>query len=278
MTPRLIAFDLDDTFIHHITQLPERNIQAARAAIKAGHKVVIASARPLCQTRWVHEAVGMDTPICNLNGAWIRTPDGRYESRNYLPGILVKELMNQLLAFPEGELYQRYVEEDDFLYYDHMSSYEYWTDHVQRGGGICMKPGFDYPARSCARIMVWTQSDSAKDRVLALFQNRPDTEVQWTPANSETGSPHFLALYHARANKWHAIRQMAELWGIPDENIITFGDQWNDLMMLSKAGRGYAMKGSFAQKKDVTPYTTTLTAVEGGVGETIERLLNEWKK
>ena len=40
---------------------------------------------------------------------------------------------------------------------------------------------------------------------------------------------------------------IAEKYGIENENIWCFGDEWNDFEMVANAAHGYAIKGSKAE-------------------------------
>ena len=59
-----------------------------------------------------------------------------------------------------------------------------------------------------------------------------------------------LRMHHARgefcincnattADKWYAVKRAADACGVPEENIITFGDEYNDLAMLDAADYAY---------------------------------------
>ena len=64
----------------------------------------------------------------------------------------------------------------------------------------------------------------------------------------------------------------AEFLGIDRENILTFGDNWNDLVMLSENPNGYALKGSYAERQGIRP--TEFTCKEDGVARELVKIFD----
>lgn len=59
--------------------------------------------------------------------------------------------------------------------------------------------------------------------------------------NMHLSRDNWLMVTHGEAVKHIAIAAVADYWGIPAENIVAFGDDSNDIAMLSYAGTGVAM-------------------------------------
>ena len=85
----------------------------------------------------------------------------------------------------------------------------------------------------------------------------PFSDIPWYKFSSST------------ATKEHSIKVLSEKIQIPLEQIIAFGDDFNDIGMLKLCGTGVAMKNAIPQVKEVADYET-LSNNEDGVAKYIE--------
>jgi Cof subfamily protein (haloacid dehalogenase superfamily) len=74
------------------------------------------------------------------------------------------------------------------------------------------------------------------------------------------------------ANKADALRFMAERMGVPMEQVMAIGDNYNDIEMIKAAGRGIAMANAVDKLKE-TADEVTLSNDEDGVALAIESAL-----
>lgn len=77
-------------------------------------------------------------------------------------------------------------------------------------------------------------------------------------------SNQWLDIFSKKVSKYNAIRILANLCNIKNDNIITFGDGLNDKEMLSKCGVGVAMGNALEEVKDISD-SVTLSNNEDGV-------------
>src|SRR5215211_5391122 len=68
---KLVAIDLDGTLLSTRKTITPKTHTAIKAAAAAGIKVVLATARPPRSVRTYYEALNLDTPTINYNGALI---------------------------------------------------------------------------------------------------------------------------------------------------------------------------------------------------------------
>src|SRR6478609_10867033 len=68
---KMIAIDLDGTLLSSRKTITPRTHTAIKAAFAAGVKIVLATARPPRSVRTYYEALKLDTPTINYNGALI---------------------------------------------------------------------------------------------------------------------------------------------------------------------------------------------------------------
>src|SRR5262249_6691350 len=68
---RLVAIDLDGTLLSSRKTITPMTHTAIKATLAAGVKIVLATARPPRSVRHYYEALRLDTPTINYNGALI---------------------------------------------------------------------------------------------------------------------------------------------------------------------------------------------------------------
>ena len=83
MKPYLIVIDLD--FSHY----DQETVDYIKKLSHEGHKIMLATGRPLRSSYFVYEALGLDTPLINYNGARVTNPkDPNYPTTDLLIVIL----------------------------------------------------------------------------------------------------------------------------------------------------------------------------------------------
>lgn len=99
--------------------------------------------------------------------------------------------------------------------------------------------------------------------------------LQYTPAElyMTTSVSTFLEVTNPFVNKGTAVRYLAEeLLGLTSDNVMTIGDNFNDLEMLEYAGIGVAM-GDAPQPVQAIANWVTSSVEEDGVAIAIEKFL-----
>jgi hydroxymethylpyrimidine pyrophosphatase-like HAD family hydrolase len=104
-------------------------------------------------------------------------------------------------------------------------------------------------------------------RGLALFQGNPALSIS-------SGSPRSFELMPAGVSKGAAISFIAEKSGIPLENMMTIGDNYNDIEMVTRAGWGVAMGNAVPALKEKAKWVTA-DVEENGLALAIENMLAE---
>ena len=76
-----------------------------------------------------------------------------------------------------------------------------------------------------------------------------------------------------KAQKGIMLKQVAEYYDIKSEEVVVFGDGWNDLSMIDQFPESYAMKNGTRELKERAAHITEYTNEESGVGKTVLKLL-----
>lgn len=268
----LIAIDLDDTVLSAYYSLSSESVRALIDAQAAGHVVMIATARPEAMTLPYHRAMGFHGPMSTLNGSYLYHPDDPsfpvYEELVSAESVGVFSEVADRLGVKKIWLEQNNIvhavrdPDDDFFYFK----------EVFRQAGVEYHDRL--PAVPAGRIYACVDSAEKAAEIMAVMGERKDCALrEYVTPEGE----HRINCNAVTADKWFAVKRAAEICGIAEENIITFGDAVNDKMMISSAANGFVLKnGSAAFVEAMRAEGVKVTeypCAEGGVGREIRKLL-----
>jgi len=268
----LIAVDLDDTILSTYFSLSSESVRALIDAQAAGHVVMIATARPEAMALPYHRAMGFRGPISTLNGAYLYHPDD--------PAFPVyRELVSaeSTAAFSDAAdrvgVKKIWMELNDRVHAvsDPSDDFFYFREVFRQSGAEYHDRLPELPA---ARIYACADTAEQAAEIMNVVTAREDCSVREyiTPAGE-----HRINCNAVTADKWYAVKRAADACGVPEENIITFGDAVNDRMMITRAANGFVLcNGGKAFVESVQAEGARVTeypCAEGGVGREIRKLL-----
>ncbi len=85
----------------------------------------------------------------------------------------------------------------------------------------------------------------------------------------------YLDIVPRHITKYQALMQLSVYLGIPMEQIMTIGDNINDIEMIKHAGIGIAIGGSYKRVQNVATYVTKNTVETGGFAEAVSKFIKE---
>ncbi len=83
----------------------------------------------------------------------------------------------------------------------------------------------------------------------------------------------YLSISPFNTNKSNAINFLSNYLSINKNDIMTIGDNLNDLDMIKNSGIGIAVANAYSELKNVAKYTTKNTASEGGFAEAVYKFI-----
>lgn len=240
MNYRVIALDLDGTLLtSRKTVLPD-TVEALMAAKRAGAEVILVTGRHHSAIHPFYRALELSTPVICCNGT-------------YLYDYATKQVLaNDPMTLDQAELILRRLEEhgiEGLLYADDAMLYRHPTPHV-------------------VRTQAWGETLPTDQRpvfqqVPSLFTAAAGASKLWKFALSHPDTAqlnHFARQVTAEAgvtcewswvdqvdiaqqgnNKGKRLKQWLDSKGISPQEVIAFGDNYNDLSMLESVGLGAAM-------------------------------------
>lgn len=269
----LFVFDMDHTILPQLRTIAPGLREAVAHAYAAGHRCMLATARPLPCVKWVWDELGLDTPVCLENGAELMHPgDASFApEEKVMPPEQVRDALDfAFAAFPDVHVYLEY--RDRFWATRRAKVGSYFDMVAELCKAEMISADGPRPETAGARMGFYLKTPEQMEALAAHFDADPTLTVLRQPKH---GGEARCVIYPVTADKWYAVARAAERMGYTREQIITFGDNWNDVVMLREAGRGYALRGGAVLRDYDIPRVTRLSCAEGGVADMIEMILAE---
>ncbi len=271
---KLIAFDLDGTFLADDKSIPEINMEALNRAAESGIVIVPSTGRGL---EAIPEPIRMLPFIryCILaNGAHVY--DRVMKTTVYKDEIRLSRAL-EILAFlsPYDVKFDAFVDGAAYMGED---NYETLDGYTANEISLKMIRGNRHPVKDLAAYLTargenvqkvtahFKDLELRKNIIKEMARRFPDTVVTTSLATN-------MEVNHLTANKGNALQALCELCQIDMEERAAFGDGNNDIEMLQKAGHGFAMINAPEEIIRTAAYVTEDNNNEGGVGREILRLL-----
>lgn len=268
MRYRLIALDLDDTLLDADSKISPRNMRAIREAAGRGVMVTIATGR-MFRTGLPYVralALNVDWPMINCHGALIKTTESKKV-------IYHRPLDSELAAAIAGEAeaggYHVNVCIGDRLYIqeeNEFSRYYRTIADVDLEAVGRMTPFLEHSREAPTKLTVinW---DGELQEIEAYLRAKYGEKIV-----ALQSSGYFLEITDRRATKGQALQRLAERQGVRREEIIAFGDSFNDLDMIRYAGLGVAVANARPEVRRAADLVTAAN-IEDGVARVIEQYI-----
>jgi Cof subfamily protein (haloacid dehalogenase superfamily) len=230
----LVVTDCDGTLLYTDKALGEPAVDAVRRLKEAGVRFTVASSRPGKGMRHIVEALGVDMPYASYNGGSLVKP-GTWEvlSSHKLPRDVVQTSLEALAAAKVDA----WVFIDDAWYLTHPEgAYVALETRTVGYEGVCVTRFDDLDLDAVDKIVGSTADTALLARVESSVQKQ--LEGRGHAARSQT---YYLDITSLEANKGTAVRELAQLAGVPLERVAVLGDMGNDVAMFEIAGVSIAM-------------------------------------
>ncbi|QLE57887.1 Cof-type HAD-IIB family hydrolase [Nostoc sp. TCL26-01] len=267
---KLLVLDIDGTISGESNTISPTVKQAIAAVQARGIHVAIATGRMYRSALRFHQEINSNLPLVAYQGAWIQDPTNQ-KIHQHLP--LAREIAYELLNYFEQPQWRSLLSIHFYI------NDQLYVREVTRETQIYGQRSGITPIAVGDLRQVLTNEPT---KILALCD---DIEVinkllgslrrQYTPAELylTTSVATFFEATHATVNKGNAVRYLAEeLLGIKNTNVITIGDNFNDVEMLQYAGIGIAMGNAPPDVQAIAQWVAP-SVEEDGVAVAIEKFL-----
>lgn len=276
---------MDGTLVNKQLKVTKENSERISSAVKDGHHVVIATGRSYDEARHALEEAGLHLPLICVNGAEMRSAEWNILSSIPLTYSQYEEIKN--ILDEEDIYYELYTSKGTYTdnrekAYEVMkdivltSNPEATDDDVQKAALRRFRLGLVSVVGDFEKLM--EQSDLEVYKFLAFssdtaklqraFQHLKGVEDLAVSSSADNN----LEITNSEAQKGVALKRYAELKGIPLENTMAIGDNYNDVSMLEIAGFPVAMGNAVDEIKEMSVFVTKEND-ESGVAFAIQKFL-----
>ncbi len=269
---RLLVLDIDGTIAGPSNTVREPVIQAIQAAQAQGVQVALATGRMYRSALRFYKTVGSKLPLITYQGAWIQSPQ---EAKPLKQWALNPELAHYLVDYFEhadraneisihlyynDDLYVRAIHPETKSYADRSEVTPVLVEDLR---SVLQNPP--------TKLLALSKNTDLIDRCLIELKSRFATHEMYLTTSVAT----FLEATNPEVNKGAAVKYLAEqVLGLSADQVMTVGDNFNDVEMLTYAGIGVAMgnapDGVKAQANWVAP-----TVDEDGVAAAITQFITK---
>lgn len=266
---RAIALDLDGTLTNHDKEVTPITRQALMRAQKDGAHIILASGRPTYGIAPIADHLEIDKYngyILSYNGGKIvnwQTKEELYS--NHLPNNVIPILYNYakengyaLLGYAGKEIItempdDKYVKEESRINKMEIRKVDNLLESLESNPTKLLMTGD-------ASLMI-----KAEEELAEIVGNRMDVF---------RSAPFFIELVPKGIDKAQSLNRLLELIGLSTNDMIAFGDGYNDLSMLKLAGVGVAMANAVPEVRAEADFITKSNE-EDGVAFAIEKFCYE---
>jgi Cof subfamily protein (haloacid dehalogenase superfamily) len=269
---RLLVLDIDGTIAGQSNQVTPAVRQAIAAAQAQGIEVAIATGRMYRSAVRFHQAVGSRLPLMAYQGAWIQDPQTQVCHRHVpLDRHYALALLTALADLEDRQDLSIHLYIEDAL---HVRSVLPETeDYAQRSEVSPCAVGdlaqflTEQPQRQTTKLLALSPDPDKTAAVLAQIRQQYSAAELYLTQSVST----FFEATHPLANKGAAVQFLTEeLMGLAPQQVMTVGDNFNDVEMLRYAGTSVAMGDAPAAVQAAADWVAP-SVEDDGVVAAIER-------
>ena len=274
VTPKdiqLLVLDIDGTIAGTSNQVREPVKQAIRAAQAKGVKVAIATGRMFCSAVRFHQAVGSDLPLLAYQGALIKDVSTQQthhhwpvskETAHHLLDYFEQPELRSLLSvhfYINDQLYVRELTPETKIYAERSEVEPIVVGDLRRA--LTDEP---------TKVLALSDDTDVIERLFGGLRQRYTPAELYLTKSVAT----FFEATNPLVNKGVAVKYLAEeMLGLKAENVMTVGDNFNDVEMLEYAGVGVAMGDAPDDVKAIASWVAPSVELDGAAAAIEEFVL-----
>lgn len=257
MEPYLIILDLDGTLMLSFDTYDEETFSYLRSLSNDGHKIVLATGRPKRASFNIYQALNLNTPIINYNGARVIHPNDNLYPITDLR-INRSDLLD-IIDYIRPYLINIFCEIGEEIYVlDYNDQIKPFL-HIE--GGVLHTGEIKdiLPDNPNGALFFLQKEGIAKleQHVKAHYNDRLLSRF-WG-----VGDSYIVEIFNPMVDKSVSIKNLMEYYNIPFERTMAFGDGHNDIGLLQNVNIGVAMENAHPELKKVSKYSTSSNLDQG---------------
>jgi hypothetical protein len=273
---RLLAIDIDGTLLNSQFQIPAANLQALRHAHEAGVEIILVTGRRHTFALPIAQQLEVPLWLISSNGAVTRSLSGELFHRDLLPVGTARELCSAMRQYRGNTVLTFDTETKGALVLERMDelsgSIQRWLEKnlqfidfvVPIEKALVSDPVQAMFCGTIARMrgaLETLAECGLDDRITVLRTEYPLRDLC------------IVDVLNQGCSKGHAVQRWANYRGIPREQVMAIGDNYNDIEMLVFAGIPVIMGNASAELRG-RGWRVTGLHDEAGVATAVEQVLS----
>ena len=272
---RLLAVDIDGTLLNSQFQIAEADLNALRRAHQSGIEVILVTGRRHTFALPMARQLGFDLWLISSNGAVTRSLNGEAFHRDLLPMKICSQLCDHMREFRGNMVITFDTESKGALVLERMdeltTSIQKWLEKniqyiqfvVPIEDALVVDPVqamFCGPIARMREALQVLESSDLRSQITVVRTEYPLRDLS------------IVDILNRNCSKGHALERWATYRGIPREQVMAIGDNYNDVEMLAFAGVPFIMGNACAELKS-NGWRVTRSNDECGVATAVDQIL-----
>ena len=285
---KLIASDMDGTLLNHNHKIPKENVKLINFAKNQGIEFVVATGRAYYEALPALNEENINCDVISFNGGIVYDKNGNIISITpmlpkdlYYTIEILKSFDISYQLYTKNTIYTKSIETDINAYIDLIRSNGYDPDveHLRAEAQQKLDVGYITEVENIELYL--NEKENPPIKIIAIsndiskLENAAKLLLENKSISVTSSGANNIEIMHKNATKGEALKEIAKIYGINLENAVAIGDNLNDQAMLDIVGYSVAMKNGNTILKEQAKYVTEKTNSEGGVADTIFKLIEE---
>ena len=288
---KLIASDMDGTLLNHNHKIPKENVKLINFAKNQGIEFVVATGRAYYEALPALNEENINCDVISFNGGIVYDKNGNIISITpmlpkdlYYTIEILKSFDISYQLYTKNTIYTTSIETDINAYIDLIRSngYEPDVEHLRAEAQQKLDVGYITEVENIELYL--NEKENPPIKIIAIsndiskLENAAKLLSENTSISVTSSGANNIEIMHKNATKGTALKEIAKIYGINLENAVAIGDNLNDQAMLDIVGYSVAMKNGNTILKEQAKFVTEKTNSEGGVADTIFKLIEQNNK
>jgi len=272
---RLLGVDIDGTLVNPEFKISAGDMAALRRAHGAGVEVVLVTGRRHTFALPIAQQLGFDLWLISSNGAVTRSLSGETFHRDLLPAETCLRLCERMRDFRGNTVLTFDQEEKGGIVLEHMtelsSSIQRWLEKNLQYIDFVI-PIENAITRDPVQAMFCGSIPRMQQALATLAASGLEKDITVLRTEYPVRDLSMVDVLNQGCSKGHALERWAGYRGIPRNEVMAIGDNYNDLEMLAFAGVPFIM-GNAVEELRRDGWNVTLPNDQNGVAAAVEQVL-----
>jgi Cof subfamily protein (haloacid dehalogenase superfamily) len=272
---RLLALDIDGTLLNSQFSISDVDLSALRRAHEAGIEIAVVTGRRHDFALPIAQQLGFDLWLISSNGAITRSLQGETFYRDLLPAQICRELCQAMVEFRGNTVLTFDKPGKGSIVLENMNELENsirrWLEKNLRFIDFVV-PVEDALVTDPVQAMFCGPIPRMHEALAALESCHLAEEITVLRTEYPLRDLSIVDVLNKGCSKGHALERWAAFRGIPREQVMAIGDNYNDIEMLAFAGYPVIM-GNASEELRGRGWTVTRSNDQNGVAAALEPVL-----